>query len=300
MNLRQLFFGVMIALALLTPVPPKAHAQTPDRLASLKISIWLEYDQPSALVLYDGVLADATNLPRPISILIPAEAQLFVTTWANADGSLAPEQPAQQAKQDDGYTRVTFVVAQPAFRVEYYHAALRGAPDKTFDFAFKSLGAVDALTVEFQQPLKASNFVVTPAAQSTRTDAEGFKYFAQTYANLAAGQTLTAQVKYTKTDPQPSVVQAQVAPPSGLPTWNGSSNLFLLFALVVVGLAILLGLFLLQQRALAARPVSGANQRRHKRRAASAATAFCTQCGRALARDDNFCPACGAARRVAG
>jgi len=302
MKLRKIMFSVTIALAVLILImPPRAIAQTPDRLTSLKISLWPEFDKPTVLVLLDGVLADTSNLPRQVSVVLPPEAQLFVTTWENPDGSLAPEQSAQQAKQDDGYTRVTFTIAQPRFRVEYYHDLLRGAPDKVMNFAYKSIGAVDAVTLEIQQPLKATNFAVTPAAQSTRTDSDGFKYFSYAFSNITAGQMITAQVKYTKTDPNPS---AQSVPPptparglSAAPTGNDSNNLFLLIALVALGVTAMLGFFLLQQRSQETRlPVD--RQRRRRRGGAAAVSVFCTQCGRTLGPEDNFCPKCGAKRRV--
>ncbi len=307
MLLRKIIFGVTIALAVLTfGLPPRALAQTPDRLASLKISVWPEFDKPTVLVILDGALADASNLPRPISILIPATAELTVATWMNTDGTFAPEQPTQQTKQDDGYTRVTFTTAQPKFRVEYYHDLLHGAPDKTLDFAFKSLGAIDAATLEIQQPLKATNFAVTPATPTTRTDSDGFKYFSYAFSNLAAGQTITAQAKYTKTDPNPS---AQSAPPAAsapvaAPTPTTSNDLFLLIALVALGITAILGFFLLQQRAQDRGVVAnaGSSKRRRDKRRGGAATAavFCTQCGRALGPEDNFCPKCGAPRRAQG
>lgn len=285
---------VLVGLFFLTP----AHAQTSERLSFLKISIWPEFDQPTVLVLYDGVLADTSNLPRAISVLIPADAQLFVTTWYNPDGTLAPEQTAQQTKQDDGYTRVTFIVTQPKFRVEYYHDALRGTPDKTFAFAFKSLGAVDALTLEVQEPLRATNFAVTPAPPSSRTDSDGFKYWAQNYTNLAAGQIITTQVKYTKTDPHPSVIVPAITSsvPAPVPNASEASNWLLILALVVLGMAVLVGAFVLQQRAQVAPRVAASQSqgsRRHKRRA----QVFCPQCGHALSTTDNFCPQCGTQRR---
>ena len=304
MKLRKMFFGVTIALAVLTfALPPRTFAQTPDRLTSLKISLWPEFDKPTVLVILDGVLADPSNLPRQISVLIPANAQLTVATWANPDSSFAPEQPAQQTKQDDGYTRVTFTLAQPTFRVEYYHDLLRGAPDKTLDFAFKSIGAIDAVSLEIQQPLKATNFTVTPTTPNTRTDTDGFKYFSYVFSNIAAGQTITAQAKYTKTDPNPSVQSApQPTPalvPIAAPTTNDSNTLFLLIALVALGVTAILGFFLLQQRARDRRPVAnvGSNKRRG---GASTATVFCTQCGRTLGPEDNFCPKCGAKQRAQG
>jgi hypothetical protein len=310
MNLRKVFFGVTIALAVLVfTLPPRAFAQTPDRLTALTISIWPEFDKPTVLVLLDGVLADASpKVPRQVSVLIPTGAELNVATWMNPDGSFAPEQPAQQTRQDDGWTRVTFTITQPKFRVEYYHDLLRGTPDKTLDFTYKSVGTIDAVTVEMQQPLKATNFAVTPAAQTTRTDSDGFKYFVQTYSNLAASQTLTAQVRYTKSDPNPSV-QSVPPPtpalvPAAAPTTGTSYDLFLLIALVALGITAILGFFVWQQRAPDRRRSANAGspkRRRDKRRGgAVAATVFCTQCGHALGSDDNFCPKCGTRRRVQG
>jgi len=301
MKLRKIFYGVMIALVMLIlTLPPRAFAQTPDRLAFLKISIWPEFDKPTVLVLLDGILADPSNLPRPVSVFIPSDAQLSVATWTNPDGSFAPEQPAQQTQQDDGYTRVTFTITQPQFHVEYYHDLLRGAPDKTLDFAYKPLGAIDAVTVEIQQPLKASNFALTPAPQNTRTDPDGFKYSSYALSNIAAGQTIAVQAKYTKTDPNPS--RSPQSAPTTAPAVSASSNLFFLIALVVLGLTALLGFFVLQQRSQGTRLDAGVNKpRRDKRRAGgSAPAAFCAQCGHALGPEDNFCPRCGTKRRVPG
>jgi len=299
MKRRRRFLSAMIALWLILVIPAvSAYAQTPEHLAFLKISIWPEFDQPSVLVMYDGVLADTSNLPRAISVLIPADAQLFVTTWYYPDGTLAPEQPAQQTKQDDGYTRVTFVVAQPKFRVEYYHDALHGAPDKSFDFAYKALGAVDAVTVEIQQPLRATDFSVTPAATSTRTANDGFQYWVQNHPRLAAGQILTAQVKYIKTDPHPSVLIPAITSSVQAPASGEASNWQLIFIVIVLGMAILVGLIVWQQR-LRARPVPARPNRR--RRDASARTeALCPRCGHALALDANFCSRCGMPRRKVG
>jgi len=303
MKLRKTLLGVMVALAGLTlTLPPRALAQTPDRLTSLKISIWPEFDKPSVLVLLDGVLADPSNLPRPVSVLIPSDAELSVTTWTNPDGSFAPEQPAQQTKQDDGYTRVTFTIAQPRFRVEYYHDLLRGAPDKTLDFVYKSSGAIDTVTLEIQQPLKATNWTMNPPAPNTRTDSDGFKYFSYAFSNIAAGQTITAQAKYTKSDPNPSV-QPQAAP-TVVPAASESNNRFGLLALVALGLTAILGFFWLRRRSPATRPAANVMSRKARRgkRPAGLTTAavFCTQCGHPLRLEDNFCPKCGTKRRVQG
>lgn len=307
MNRRRVFFCAAIALLLgLTIATPRVLADDPNRQAQLKISIWPEYDQPTVLVMLDGTLADATNLPREVSVLIPSSASLLVTTFENQDGTLAAEQQSKAVNQGDGYTRVTYTLKTPKYHVEYYDNLLRGSPDKVMDFAFKAVAPIDQVTVEIQQPLKASNFSVNLPSPSMRDD-NGFKLYSSPFANVAGGQTLTAQVKYTKTDPNPSVVPT-VAPasvPSTTPAASAPSmwsNVFLIVALVLLALVAVLGFIILQQRAR--RPVSvmagsRSGSRKQARRQAAARRAFCTECGSALGPEDNFCPKCGAPRRTA-
>lgn len=309
MILRKIFFGAMIALVFLFSLAPHALAQDPNRLAQLQISIWPEYDQPSILVLLDGTLADQSGLPRDVSILIPTGAELFVTTSANPDGSLAPEVSSKSTDLGDGFTRVTFTVSQPKFRVEYYHNLLRGAPDKTFDFVYKAMSGVDQVTLEIQQPLRATNFAVTPATQTSRTASDGFKYFILQFSNIAANQTISAQAKYTKADNNPSVQPQTSQPPAPVttsaPVADSTSTIFVLVGVVIVGLAGVIGFFLWQQRARESEtsaPRKSAKQFQRERRRArgteKSASVFCTQCGNPLNADDNFCPKCGAKRRV--
>jgi hypothetical protein len=310
MILRKIFLCAAIALALILTLAPRAFAQDPNRLAALKISVWPEYDKPTVLVIVDGTLADKTNLPRAITILIPSKAELLVATYANPDGtSFAPEQATTSKDLGDGWTSITFTINTPSFRVEYYHDALIGAADKTIDFAHKLSAPADAITVEIQQPLRASNFATTPALSATRTDSDGFKYFSGQYQNVAAGQTLKIQVKYTKTDPHPSFVATPTAntPGSSAPANVASDsfwqNAFLLTAAVALGLVAVFGFLMLQKRQAQTHtaPRHTARKSQAARRAqsrASASSAFCTQCGRALGAEDNFCPRCGAKRRT--
>lgn len=306
---RKIFFRAVIALALWLAVVtvPRALADDPNRLAQLKISVWPEYDKPSVLVMLDGTLADTSNLPREISVLIPSSAALLVTTWENADGTLAAEQPSQSTNLGDGFTRVAYTVRTPKFHVEYYDDLLRGAPDKTMDFVFKAPAPADQVSLEVQQPLKATNFSVTPSTQTTRNDNAGFKYFVLQESKIAIGQTMTAQVKYTKIDPNPSARSLPTPPPlpATAPTTTASStwnNLFIVVALVTLGLVAILGFIILRQRSLGVSPAAMAaprsKSRRSPRRAESSESVFCTQCGRALGSEDNFCPRCGAKRRM--
>lgn len=176
------------------------------------------------------------------------------------------------------------------------------------DLNYKAQSPADKVTLEFQQPLKATNFSVNPPTQTTRSGTDGFKYFVQELPALSAGQTITSQVRYTKSDPNPSVLPTQApvvpvpalaAPTSSIP-WN---NVFILVAVVMLGIVGVIGFFLLQQRSrepARARAAPANRPRRNAERAAPSTpvAAFCTQCGHGLGVDDLFCPRCGTKRRV--
>ncbi len=307
MKKRIVFFCAMAAFALWMtgPATPRAFAQDPNQLSRLFVAVWPEHDQPTVLVLIDGTLADSTNLPRQVSVLIPSTAKLQVTTWTNADGTFASEQPSQSTNLGDGYTRVTFTTNAALYHVEYYDDLLRGAPDKSMTFVYKASAPADQVTLEVQWPSKATNFSTDPLPQTTRNGSDGFKYNVLPYPALTAGQTITAQVKYTKTDPNPSILPAPstTAPAAATSTpaspWN---NAFILAALVVLGLVAVLGFFL-WQRSREPMPAKAAARNRPRRSAergvvANNVAAFCTQCGHGLASDDLFCPKCGTKRRM--
>lgn len=306
MKRRMLFFSAMAAFLLWTILAavPRALAQDPNQLSNLQISVWPEHDQPTVLVLIDGTLADTSNLPRQVSVLIPSSAKLQVTTFANPDGSYAVEQPSQSTDQGDGYTRVTFTTNTTEYHVEYYDDLLRGSPDKTMDFVYKAAVPVEKLTLQVQQPLKATDFSMDPPAQTTQDGSDGFKYYLLQLPTLAAGQIISEQVKYTKTDPNPSVITAPSAASSSVPATTPASpwsNIFYIAALVLLGLVAVVGFFLWQRsRAPVPAPVrSRSRSRRSAERPPSAnVAAFCTQCGHGLGADDLFCPRCGTKRRV--
>ena len=307
MKRRMLFFCAMAAFLLWTmlAVAPRARAQDPNQLSNLQVSVWPEHDQPTVLVLIDGTLADTANLPRQVAVLIPSSAKLQVATFANPDGTFAVEQPSQSTDQGDGYTRVTFTTNTAEYHVEYYDDLLRGSPDKTMDFVYQAAAPADKVTLQVQQPLKATNFSTSPPASTTRNGGDGFTYYDLQFPALAAGQTISAQVKYTKTDPNPSVITAPPAAsttPAPAATPAGPwSNAFYVAALVLLGLVAVVGFFLWQRsREPAVAPArSRSRSRRSVERTSSTTTAaFCTQCGHGLSADDLFCPRCGTKRRV--
>jgi zinc-ribbon domain len=277
------------------------NAQTDDRLASLNIAVWPEYDQPLVLVQYDGELAAKDPLPRDISLLVPTGAQINAAAYVASNGDYLNTDAPKTQDQGDGFTLVTFSLPATKFHLEYYYDALKGSPDKTMEFAYKAAEAADNVQLEIQQPLKAENFTTDPAAPIQTTDAHQFIYHVFNYATLNAGQVQRIKVSYTKSDPNPSIANLPTPAPASTQTSSaaGPSIPLVPAALVASGVALLaLGGFAWWSRnrqvpVLVEAPEAGTR----RKRGAGGLGGFCSQCGRALAADDNFCPRCGTKKR---
>jgi hypothetical protein len=281
---------------------PPALAQNDDRLTSLRIFVWPEYDDPRVLVQYEGELAAQASLPREITLLIPNQATLYATAFVDANGQLLNTDPPKIQVGGDGFTRVTVNLPAPRFHLEFYYNPLQGNPDKTMEFVYKAAQVTDKVSVEIQQPLKASNFRTEPAAVKQTQDSQGFDYAVFDYPALNADQTLRVKVSYTKADPNPSVsktLPSNSAPaPASVPAASTSTLIPVVVAVTVLAL-VALGVFAWwsrENRAWGSASAVGANTRRGKRTRGEGG--FCVNCGRALSAEDNFCSRCGTPRRT--
>ncbi len=307
MQVRHILIVLSVVALVTLAAPARTFAQTPERLSQLDIAIWPEFDDPRALVQFDGKLAAQDGYPREISFLIPATAQLTATAYQDDQKQFLNTDPATVVVTDNHLKRVTFKTPKPNFHLEYYDDAIQGAPDKTFAFVYNALLPADAVQVQVQQPLKSENFKTTPAAALISEGMHGFKYHLFNYSGDAASQDLKLQIAYTKTDPNPSMQNVvppetsnQTAPQTNPAASSTALSTSQWFILVGVGVALALGLLALwmwyarrQPRlAFANANGGGAGGKRAER-----VNAFCSQCGNGLRAGDNFCPKCGAKRK---
>ncbi len=298
-----------LALFSLFFAPPsfaQSAAQDAGRLTSMSIEVRPEFDQPNVLVIYYGELAAKDNLPQDVSVLLPKDAQLSATAYVNSTQDLINTDPATTKDTGDGYTNVTFKVPTTQFQVEFYYNPLQGSPDKTMDFVYKSEQAADQVQLQIQEPLKAENFTTVPASIVQTSSAHNFKYHVFDYSSVTAGQVINIHVSYRKTDPNPSM--QYITPPTGSDTTSSSAASILPTTLVPAVLAVAFGLSLLalagfamwrrRQNDLAPLEIEAPAARRRSRKSSGPVAGFCSQCGRAITADDNFCPRCGTPRRV--
>lgn len=183
-------------------------------IQQLRIQVMPEFDDPRVLVIVQGRLnAGAQEFPRPVTFRVPLGAQINqMATMDVADGSTTA-QPYETAADpaDPRWTQVTYTLDSAHFFYEFYYDPLASGREREFTYVYSTLQPVNDLQVEIQEPLRATAFAAEPAAALTRTDTLlGFTYHQFTPGTLAAGESWSARVTYSKPDEDPSLSREAV------------------------------------------------------------------------------------------
>lgn len=278
-------------------------AQTNVTIQQLRIQVMPEFDDPRLLVIIQGRLnAPADTFPRPVTFLVPRGSQINQMATMNVTtGETIPQAyDAFPSVTDNRWTEVTYTLDSAHFFYEYYDQAPAGTTDKQFNWLFTSPLPITDLLIEIQQPLKATNFSLEPAAPTTRLDNQfGFTYHQFAIGSLAANDEWVVQATYQKSDPAPSISRDQlnntntgqtvsisptdtattVAPAGTSATSLTTATSFLAG---LMGLAIIIRLVWLRRHT---QPLPAASH--------SPSAKFCPYCGTTLKENSKFCHACG-------
>lgn len=188
--------ALMLGL-LFTGLPVQAQGDT--QLASLRVGLWPEYDQPSLLVIYWGELAPETTYPATIQLRMPARivAPHVVAAQASPDGGVV--EAAYDAIVDGDWRVITFETNGPLFQFEYYDALEKDGANRSVEFAWPGDYAIANASVEFQQPPGIENFSSSPSLGDSRISGQdGLVYLGSQFGAVEQGQTFTISAQYTR------------------------------------------------------------------------------------------------------
>lgn len=308
-----------------TPVPDSSGLS----LKTMSVSVMPEYDEPRVLVMYEGEFASTATFPKIVKFRVPKGAEVAQVCARPPSG----EHQCQlyETTTEGDYTVISYTLPIPTWSIEYYYNPLQGSPDKSMNYGFSTVYPIEKLTVHAQQPLKATNFEIKPAPAAVSTDNEGFKVSQYNYDKLVQDQKISLDIKYTKSDPNPSV-KKQTTQQGGASSSGGGTDSSTYFMIVgaVGGMLLLFGgywIYSRRQRVPVTRPAlagaghsgrvrptarsagnSGAappNRTSSARSRAGAGTAtvetggvrakaaFCSSCGAEVEPIDRFCGVCG-------
>ena len=314
---------VALALGFLTPAFGAEDTQT--RIKNLKVSVWPEYDEPRVLVMYQGEFADKASFPKKVTFRLPKDAEPSqVCALSEKQEHLCQ---LYDTIRGEDFTEVVYTLPIPTFFLEFYYSPIQDAGARNIAFTYSNVYPSDKMDVEVQQPLRSSEFNLSPNSLSVTQDNKGFKYNLLSFDNVKAEQKMDLKIDYTKQDKNPSVPKAQQGSGGSTGTTSGAPSDFNVLVVIVVAIA-LAGMAYVglsrRQRRFAPQPRYAAGSENYRgqsghgqsrpagersrlapqsaksggRQAGLAprgkpAGAFCSECGNGLEPGDKFCAICG-------
>lgn len=323
-RLRYVWATLAILLAGPFLSPGVRAGPPPDRLKSLTVSVWLEYDRPGARYIFRGELPDGATLPAPLVFAVPAgSGGPSLTASIDPAGEYHYIRPSLREEGDA--IVVEYQINWPHFQFEYYDDLLvRQGQNRQLEFVYQVEYAVDQLILEIKEPYAATSLKLTPPADTHSQGEDGLTLHRRHVGPVAPGQEVSWQIEYNKNDARLATEALEIPTPAsstgeaGLgitPPAASSQDRAVLALLAVLGLATLAGLGLSLRPATTGSPTTpaGASDAKpdgevgHGKRKAKSLpeppqvrpARYCHQCGATLSRGDTFCRRCGTRRRGA-
>jgi hypothetical protein len=305
--MRRLILALCIAV--IVGLVPITRAQTAPVLEALQISFWPEYDRPATLVIYRGLLSAETPLPASLEFRIPAAyGPPLAVAFSDGQGLFNLN---YTTRTEGDELIIAFETPAPSFQFEYYDTSLDlTTSTRQYNFAASAPYAIEALSLQVQQPIGAMDIEATPALPTSTEGNDGLVYLEGTFTNLAPNDPITLNVTYTKTA---DTLSANTTGPAATPQLPDTTPMqdagwllpvgFGVLALLVIGGA---SWYVLQKRS-DDKPAARVQAKWPKGqvKAAPAVTSsksklFCHNCGHATVGDDRFCRNCGTELRRQG
>jgi hypothetical protein len=306
--LRWFSYLLVFSLALAAAVPSQAQAE--PSFSTMRVSLWPEFDRPDLLVIYRFTLSNTTPLPATLTLRIPASGAEVHAVAVGASEDRVGDVPYNRVV-DGEWAEISFIASMPSVQFEYYDSNLRREDTaRSISYTWPGGYAVETMIVEVQEPLRATEMVISPSLGTRQLRADGLAYYTADLGAITSSQTFNISLEYQKNNDQLSAEQLVVQPSqpitstaSGGPV-NGSN---LVVVLGFLGLALIIGggIWYWQSGTRGDDPADRPRRRRKKTGEAkitpqekfstreTEAGVYCHQCGKRAAAGDRFCRSCG-------
>lgn len=293
---------LLLILSLFFPL--SGRAQDPITIDSLQVQIWPEYDQPSALIIYDMTLSANTTYPAALSVRIPLTAgDPNAVATRQPDGLFYDLQYTHQVTGD--WSTINFSTTNSDIRLEFYDTSLqKEGTARHYQYVWSGDYAVSQFIIQVQQPLDATDMRISPSLGAGTTGSDNLTYFTQNIGTIPAGQKITITIDYQKSSDTLSAEDLPVQPSATIPQSSAPDlnvSTWLPWILGILGAGLIVGGIIWFWQTGRQQPFSRARRRRTRVRMAtpevdtgSSETAiYCSQCGKRALPGDQFCRYCG-------
>lgn len=298
------FISLLTLITLFIPV--RAIAQDEVHLSSLKVDLWPEYDRPSLLVIYHGVLAADTTFPVDLTIRIPSAAgEPNAVAAKELDGVLYNVNYEREVR--GAWALIHFTTTSPEVHIEYYDIGLqKDGEQRSYSYTWPGDYTVDAMVIQVQAPFNTSNMSISPSLGNGVVGSDGLTYYSADVGSLTSGQTFEINVQYSKPDNTLSAEMLEVAPSAPIPepTTLFDPQEILPVLLGILGVVLVIGGVWYYWHS-GRGEVQFKRTRRGSRASKREPTGerldsdlYCHQCGKRAGLGDRFCRSCGARLRT--
>jgi hypothetical protein len=298
-----------LSIAVMAGLASLARAQTAPVLEALQISFWPEYDRPATLVIYRGLLSAETPLPAALEFRFPAAyGPPLAVAFSDGQGLFNLN---YTTRTEGDEMIIAFETPAASFQFEYYDTGLDLTTSRReYNFAAAAPYAINALSLQVQQPIGATDIETLPTLTNSTQGNDGLVYLEGGLTNLAPNDPITLSLTYTKTADTLSANTTGPAATPQLPATQPAANndwlvpvMVGLLAMMAVGGA---GWYLMSQKAedkpagRAGKKQAGGQVKAKPAVTSSKSKVFCHNCGHAAMGNDRFCRNCGTELRRQG
>jgi hypothetical protein len=172
-------------------------------IGRMQVSIWSEYDDPGVLAIYEGRFEDATRFPIKTSFLIPKGSIVNDACSLSHEGKHFCQ--LYTVKESSEFDEVQVYLPYPNFYLSFHFTPFDAAIEKrAFSYRIKSNHSIDKLEVDIQQPLRSTEFHLSPAGGQAKIISNA-NHFYYAYDDIAPGREHLFNIEYLKQDRKPSI-----------------------------------------------------------------------------------------------
>lgn len=303
--MRRFFVFLTLVALLFSNTPAKAQAQANLDYDSVAVSIWPEFDNDQALVIYRLSLSQKTTLPAEIELRVPSTVdRLWTIAVGDSFETVSDAGVDYQFKNGDAFSTITLTAKSRFIQIEFYDGIKKTDKTRDYTYQWNGDGAIGTFQFELRQPLQSADLKIAPALSAPVIDPEGFAVSSDTKINVQNGEKIIYKFSYTRETNDPSTSFLQVSANNNAPVSSPSGNFldFLPWILGGLGALFLIVAGFLYFTSGRNRGESGDSRKRHTNRGTShapsaadpSAVAHCPECGNRSKPGDKFCRTCGA------